>query len=314
MKIIRGKTFLTIKRLTLVILVGLVFSSCGGGISEDSPDRYDRGIIHVSADESFKNVIDSHVKVYESSYPEAKIIVNYKPEAECLKDYAVDSIRLIIATRSFSENEKAFIEDSMNVIPSSAVIAYDAVAVIVNKESPDSLFTMEELKQVLQGGFKKSLIPVFDGLNATSTIRFVIDSILNGAALTSEAEAARNSEEVIDYVSRTPNAVGFLGVNWIGNKEDTTQMSFLTKVTLASLESTDKPGAFVKPVQANIYTRRYPMVRDLVYTLKEKHTGLAHGFANFLRGERGQLIFKRAYLVPAQLQFINIRNASFREE
>ena len=103
-------------------------------------------------------------------------------------------------------------------------------------------------------------------------------------------------------------------MNWIGNKEDTTQMSFLTKVTLASLESTDKPGAFVKPVQANIYTRRYPMVRDLVYTLKEKHTGLAHGFANFLRGERGQLIFKRAYLVPAQLQFINIRNASFREE
>ena len=313
MKVTSRKYLFIIKYLSVAILVGLI-SSCGGGISEDSPDRYDRGTIYVSADESFKNVIDSHVKVYESSYPDAKIIVDYKPEAECLKDFAVDSVRLIIATRSFSENEKAFMEDSMNVIPSSAVIAYDAIAVIVNKESPDSLFTMEELKQILQGGFKKSLIPVFDGLNATSTIRFIIDSVLNGAALTSKAEAAKNSEEVIDYVSRTPDAVGFLGVNWIGNKEDTTQMSFLTKVTLASLESTDKPGAFVKPVQANIYTRRYPMVRDLVYTLKEKHTGLAHGFANFLRGERGQLIFKRAYLVPAQLQFINIRNASFREE
>ena len=313
MKVTSRKYLFIIKYLSVAILVGLI-SSCGGGISEDSPDRYDRGTIYVSADESFKNVIDSHVKVYESSYPDAKIFVDYKPEAECLKDFAVDSVRLIIATRSFSENEKAFMEDSMNVIPSSAVIAYDAIAVIVNKESPDSLFTMEELKQILQGGFKKSLIPVFDGLNATSTIRFIIDSILNGAALTSKAEAAKNSEEVIDYVSRTPDAVGFLGVNWIGNKEDTTQMSFLTKVTLASLESTDKPGAFVKPVQANIYTRRYPMVRDLVYTLKEKHTGLAHGFANFLRGERGQLIFKRAYLVPAQLQFINIRNASFREE
>lgn len=313
MKVTSRKSLFIIKYLSIAVLVGLI-SSCGGGISEDSPDRYDRGTIYVSADESFKNVIDSHVKVYESSYPEAKIFVDYKPEAECLKDFAVDSVRLIIATRSFSENEKAFMEDSMNVIPSSAVIAYDAIAVIVNKESPDSLFTMEELKQILQGGFKRNLIPVFDGLNATSTIRFIIDSILNGAALTSKAEAAKNSEEVIDYVSRTPDAVGFLGVNWIGNKEDTTQMSFLTKVTLASLESTDKPGAFVKPVQANIYTRRYPMVRDLVYTLKEKHTGLAHGFANFLRGERGQLIFKRAYLVPAQLQFINIRNASFREE
>ena len=314
MKMIRYRAPLQIGNIGLLVFIVFSLISCGGSTSDESTDRFDRGTIYVSADESFKNVIDSHVKVYESSYPEAKIIVNYKPEAECLKDFAVDSIRLIIATRSFSENEKAFMEDSMNVIPSSAVIAYDAIAVIVNKESPDSMFTMEELKLVLQGGFRKSLIPVFDGLNATSTIRFVIDSILNGAALTSEAEAARNSEEVIDYVSRTPNAVGFLGVNWIGNKEDTTQMSFLTKVTLASLESTDKPDAFVKPVQANIYARRYPMVRDLVYTLKEKHTGLAHGFANFLRGERGQLIFKRAYLVPAQLQFINIRNASFREE
>ena len=227
MKVTSRKSLFIIKYLSIAVLVGLI-SSCGGGISEDSPDRYDRGTIYVSADESFKNVIDSHVKVYESSYPEAKIIVDYKPEAECLKDFAVDSVRLIIATRSFSENEKAFMEDSMNVIPSSAVIAYDAIAVIVNKESPDSLFTMEELKQILQGGFKKNLIPVFDGLNATSTIRFIIDSVLNGAALTSKAEAAKNSEEVIDYVSRTPDAVGFLGVNWIGNKEDTTQMSFLT--------------------------------------------------------------------------------------
>jgi phosphate transport system substrate-binding protein len=295
-------------------MILIVLNSCRDGISKDTPDRYDQGTIHISADESFKNVIDSQVEVYESSYPETKIVVHYKPEAECLRDFAVDSIKMIIATRGFSEDEKIFLKDSMKVTPSMNVIAYDAIAVIVNKESPDSLFTMEELKQVLQGGFNKNLIPVFDGLNATSTIRFIIDSILKGAALTSEAEAARNSEEVIDYIARTPNAVGFIGVNWIGNKEDTTQMSFLTKVTLASLESTDKPGAFVKPVQANIYTRRYPMVRDLVYTLKEKHTGLAHGFANFLRGERGQLIFKRAYLVPAQLQFINIRNASFREE
>ena len=313
MKIFGNKFYQVICMTVYFLMIALGLMSCGEGNDENSPSQYDKGVIYISADESFKNVIDAHVKVYESSYPGTKINVQYKPEAECFKDFGVDSITMIIATRGFSEEEKAFMTDSMKVIPTKSVIAYDAIAVVVNKNAPDSLFTMEELKLLLQGGFKKDLIPVFDGLNATSTIRFIIDSVLNGAALTSKAEAASNSEEVIDYIARTPNAVGFLGVNWIGNKEDTTQMSFLTKVTLASLESTDKPGAYVKPVQANIYMRRYPMVRDLVYTLKEKHNGLAHGFANFLRGERGQLIFKRAYLVPAQLEFINIRNASFRE-
>jgi phosphate transport system substrate-binding protein len=46
------------------------------------------------------------------------------------------------------------------------------------------------------------------------------------------------------------------------------------------------------------------MVRDLVYMLREKHKGLGHGFAEFMSGEIGQLIFKRAYLMPTQRKFL----------
>jgi phosphate transport system substrate-binding protein len=81
---------------------------------------------------------------------------------------------------------------------------------------------------------------------------------------------------------------------------------------VAQIESTRETGIYVSPAQYNIYYRRYPMVRDLVYVLKEKHNGLGHGFAYFLTGQRGQLIFKRAYLMPAQIQF-NIRNANLRD-
>jgi phosphate transport system substrate-binding protein len=81
---------------------------------------------------------------------------------------------------------------------------------------------------------------------------------------------------------------------------------------MAWLESTDKPGSYVLPWQANIYYGRYPMLRDLVYILKEKNTGLGKGFANFLSGEQGQLVFKRAYLWPAQMNF-NIRLTKLNE-
>jgi phosphate transport system substrate-binding protein len=81
---------------------------------------------------------------------------------------------------------------------------------------------------------------------------------------------------------------------------------------MAWLESTDKPGSYVLPWQANIYYARYPMIRDLVYILKEKSTGLGKGFANFLSGEQGQLIFRRAYLWPTQMNF-NIRVTKLNE-
>ena len=135
------------KRLISAGCIVLLFNSCNSASNEEtgSAESLRKGTIHISADESFKPVIDSQVQVFESSYPEAKIIVHYKPEADCLKDFAVDSIRMVIATRGFSENEKAFISDSMGVNPSKLVIAYDAIAVIVNPKSADTLFTMVSL-------------------------------------------------------------------------------------------------------------------------------------------------------------------------
>ena len=287
---------------------------CGGGTEEKAPDGYTFGTIHISADESFKPVIDSQVQVYEGSNPETRLVVHYKPEVECIKDLLVDSIRMVVITRKLSQNERQLIVDSFALVPEQMVLAYDAVAMVVNPTSSDSLFTMVEIRDILKGNFNKTLIPVFDGLNATSTIRFIIDSVLRGDSLTGKAVAAKSSEQVIEYVSRTPNAVGFIGVNWIGNKEDPQQQSFLTKVKLARIESTDIPGKYIWPVQANIYAARYPMIRNLVYILKEdRRQGLGHGFANFMSGERGQLIFKRAYLVPAQMQF-GIRSAAVNEE
>ena len=65
---------------------------------DELPDTPERGTIHISADESFKPVIDEHVQVYEAIWPETHIIVHYKPEADALKDLQVDSIRMVIAT------------------------------------------------------------------------------------------------------------------------------------------------------------------------------------------------------------------------
>ena len=302
------------KRVIVLFCVLFGLGSCQSFKEKDGKlrDTPDRGKINISADESFKPIVDELVQVYEANHPGTQIIVNYKPEAECLKDMAVDSIRLIIATRGFSESEKNFIVDSFKLSPEKMVVARDAVAVIVNPRSEDSLFTMEELIEILTGKFKKDLIPVFDGVQATSTVRFIVDSILENESLTPKAVAARTSEAVIDYVAKNPKAVGFIGVSWIGNPEDVQQVSFLEKVKLAQLESTDMKEEYVLPVQINIYLRRYPMVRDLVYILKENYRGLGKGFADFMSGEIGQLIFKRAYLMPAQKDLI-VRPIRVRE-
>lgn len=279
----------------MVLLAAL--ASCGND-APPTTDRADSGVLHISADESFKPVLDAQVQVFEAQNPKAKIIVHYKPEAECLADFAVDSIRAVIATRSFSDNERRFMNDSLKLGPQAFDLAYDAIAVIIHPQAKDSFFTLNDLRSIVGGG-NKSLIPVFDGNRATSTVRFMRDSVLRGQSLGTNVVAAQTSQGVIDYVARTPAAVGFLGISWIGNGDDSAQVSQLGRVRLARIESTDSVGGFVLPVQYLIYSRTYPLVRSLVYVLKEKHIGLANGFIAFMRSDAGQLLFRRMYLQPA---------------
>ena len=292
----------------------LILTACNGSEKIDpSLDTRLKGKINISADESFKPVIEAQVQVYEASYSDAKLNVSYKSEADCLKDLTVDSVRLVIVPKWITEDERSFVADSMKVAAEQMLLAYDAIAVIVHPDQEITRFTISDLKQILQGKFRKNLIPVFDGLKATSTVRFIVDSVLRGDTLASKTLAARSSEEVIDYVSKNPDAIGFIGVNWIGNKDDEQQQSFLTKVRLAELECKRLPGQYCEPIQVNIYNGLYPLKRELVSILKENHRGLGHGFTDFMTGERGQLIFRRAYLVPGHLPFI-VRPTKLRDK
>ncbi len=298
----------------LAVMFAVSLFSCKSYREKESEktDTPTRGEITISADESFKPIVDELVKVYEGNNMSTKIHVQYKPEADCLKDLWNDSIRMIISTIYLSEPERQGVVDSLNVKVTQLAVARDAIAVVVHPSSPDDRFTRQEVQDILTGRDTRK-VPVFDGVKATSTVRYIFDSVLRGNKLTSQAVAARTSDSVINYVATHPNAVGFIGVTWVGSKDDDQQLSFLKKIKIARLESNDSANNFILPVQANLYGKIYPMTRNLTYILKEGKRGLGTGFAEFMAGEIGQLIFKRAYLMPGRKNFI-IRQAQLNEE
>jgi phosphate transport system substrate-binding protein len=291
-----------VRVLVAIVAVSLLLNACSSGPVQPR-ETSTSGTIHISVDESFKPVIDSQIKVFESQHPEAHIIVQYKPEADCLRDLNVDSIRMVIVTRGLSESEENTLSNKLQFKPAYGPIAYDAIAVIVNNQVKDTTFSMQDIRSMVKGtsGYKYKVL--LDGKSATSTVRFVIDSLLQGQQLSSNVVAAPNTEGVIDYISKNQDAIGLLGVSWIGNKDDTTQLSFLKKVRIAQIECRGCNGTFVDPVQYNIANNRYPMIRPLYYILKENYDGLGNGFANFLIYEKGQKIFYRAYLLPGRMYF-----------
>jgi phosphate transport system substrate-binding protein len=304
--------FLKGKHLAVCFTISFIMlSGCEGQKERTDLDTPETGTIHISVDETFKPVIDSQIQVFEALYPKAKIIAHYKPEADCIKDLINDSTRMIIVTRGLTPEEEKFFKDSLSYSPTWDKVANDAIALIVNNQSTDTVLTLKKIRGILDGSTGDTEMAVFDGLNATSTVRYAVDSILRGHTFNAKKVfATKSSQEVINYVADNKNAIGFVGVSWIGNKEDTAQLSFLKKVKIAAVECMrcdDK--IFVKPYQANIMLKRYPLVRGLYYILKENYNGLGAGFANFMEYEKGQLIFRRAYLGPSKMNF-SVRSAT----
>ena len=305
-----------LKRSYVLLMIVFLFTRCNNSKQKTNTDDTPlKGSIHITVDESFKPVIEEQIRMYETSFPGTHIIADYKPEADCFKDFFRDTFnRMVIVTRGLSDKEDQYMLDSLNYRPGWDKIANDAVAIIVNTKSNDTLINIDRLQKQLTGKINRTQHIVFDGLNATSTVRFISDSILHGEKFdTTVVQAAKSSREVIDYVAENENAIGLVGISWIGNPEDTAQVNLLRKVKITYVQcSLCKDSPYVKPIQASILTRRYPLVRGLYYIIKENYFGLGSAFVNFMKYERGQLIFRRAYLGP--VMDFEIRNVQVKQK
>jgi phosphate transport system substrate-binding protein len=288
-------------RNILLTAAALVFIASCGDEAKGPTDTLTSGNISISVDETFKPIIEEELKVFDSSFPEANIKTTYKPEAECIKDFLNDTTRLILVTRDLSTEEKNFLAEK-KIVPTSLAVAKDAVAIILNNGASDSLFSIGQIKSILTGKFERKYTVVFDN-QGSSTLRYIQDSLLKGAELGANVFGAKGNDSVIDYVSKNPEAIGFVGVSYVSDYSDPEGLAFISKVRVASIFN-DKLGKTYKPYQAYIAPNWYPLTRKLFYINKETYPGLGTGFANFLAKDRGQLIFKQARLFPLRSDVI----------
>ncbi|MBK8611727.1 MAG: substrate-binding domain-containing protein [Chitinophagaceae bacterium] len=134
-----------------ILIIALLISGCRSNKAAPS-DTVNSGTIYISVDESFKPVIEEQIRVFERSFPDAHIIAEYKTEADCFKDLYTDSLkRMIIVTRGLRNEEDDYFREKYNYPPAWDNMANDAITLIVNSKSTDTLFTLERLRDQLSG-------------------------------------------------------------------------------------------------------------------------------------------------------------------
>ena len=315
-----------IKRIYTCIFVGVAASmlllSCGKKKSKDGrTDTYSSGSVSFVADESFSPIIEEERDVFEATYPKAKVTPIYSNEVDGMNMLLRGETHLLIAARDFTEKEKQNLKER-NFAPKSMPIAYDGLALIVNKANQDTCISIRDVKRILIGSAKKwsdiypsstrgNITLVFDN-NKSSSVRFVEDSLLNGKPITAAAvSAVKKTAEVVDFVEKNPGAIGIIGSNWLNDRRDSTNLTFNKNIRVMSVSklANATPENSWKPFQYYLYNGNYPLVRTIYALINDPINGLPWGFAQFIASPKGQLIILKSGLLPVQGN-ITIRNVN----
>lgn len=300
------------KNIICLVVVAIILLSCSG--QDRKLDTPISGSIRIAADESLRPIVEAELQTFEGIYAKADIECSYVSESDAIDLLMKDSARVAVVTRRFTPAEKEYFKQ-VKIRPVEFDVAISGIAVILNNANEDTVFTLDELKQLLNGQIstwaqlggksRDGIEIVFDHPNS-GLIRHLRDSVANFDKLPSNVFAAENNAAVVDYVSKTPNALGFIGLEWISDKDDSVSQDFTKRIRVAAIAEA-KDSASFQPYQAYIALKQYPLRRRITVLSREARAGLGTGFLNFFASERGQRIVLKAGLVPKTMPLRIVR-------
>jgi len=298
-------------KLTLWIFLSFfIVQSCKqkGGVVQQEANGSEAAAFAV--DESFAPIVDQEKYVFTQLNVNAKPTVVYKSENEVLRLLLNDSVRMAILSRDLTPDEKKLMVS--RTLPAEINrFAIDAVALIVNGASTDTLITVADLKKMLSGDTKTTKSIVFDNPNS-SLVRYLKTFAGVKDFNRKNIYSLKNNKEVIKYISKNHDAIGIVGFSWLDDPDDdyAEAVRAVKVVGIKDESSKTAPNQYFTPSQNTLALKQYPLIRGLYVINSTGKQGTGTAFAHFLMSEKGQRIILRSGLLPDSIpaREINIKH------
>jgi phosphate transport system substrate-binding protein len=284
----------TITFITIVLLISLTFN-CN---KKTEQETILKGNVSVFVDESLRPIIDEQVEIFESRY-DGKIQLISKSENEIIQGLVKDTTKIAVLTRQLT-NEEQKVFASRKIFPKQTHFATDAIVLIANINTKDTLISIQEITDFLKGSTSTKIKGlVFDNPNSSS-VRYLNNLAGIEESANKNIYSFKTNEEVIKYVSQNSGMIGVVGLNWIEQSN-----TDLEKIAVLSVKNV-KSNSYIYPSQNSLAEKTYPLARDLYIINCQGYSGLGMGFSSFVAGEVGQRIILKSGLLPFKMPGRNI--------
>lgn len=190
---------------------------------------------------------------------------------------------IAMASRPIKFSEKMKLKAAKQEVE-EVIIAYDALAVIVNPSNPVSQLTRQQLEAIFRGkitnwkqlGGPDMKIIVYSRETSSGTYEFFKESALKNKNYMSSSLSMPATGAVIQSVSQTKGAIGYVG------------LAYLNPYVKAIAVSYDQGKHYVYPSVESATRKEYPIVRPLYYYYDKQNEKNVMPFLNFTTSKEGQ--------------------------
>ncbi len=176
------------------------------------------------------------------------------------------------------------------------IIGYDALSVIVHPENKVSQLTREQIEAIYTGkitnwkavGGDDIAIVVYSRESSSGTFEFFKEHLLKNKNYTSKALMMPATGAIIQSVSQTKGAIGYVGLAYVEKDIKPIKISY------------DQGKNFVAPSMANAKNKTYPVVRPLYYYYTTNVEKKVKPFIDYILTAEGQKIIEQVGYIPVK--------------
>lgn len=208
---------------------------------------------------------------------------------------------IAMASRSIKFSEKMDLKKEHKDLR-EAVVAYDALAVVVNPHNPISHLTRWQLEAIFRGKITNwnqvkdfvtgkrgpdLRIIVYSRETSSGTYEFFKTSVLKEKNYMAGILSMPATGAIIQSVTQTPGAIGYVGMAYVNRHVKAVKVSYDNKY-------------FIYPNMETGRKRLYPIIRELYYYYTADKEKVVRPFINYLLSNAGQEIVMKTGYVPVR--------------
>jgi phosphate transport system substrate-binding protein len=174
------------------------------------------------------------------------------------------------------------------------VIAYDALAVIVNPSNKIMQLTREQLENIYTGkvtnwkevGGEDLNIMVYSRESSSGTFEFFKEHILDNKNFAPSVMLLAATGSIVQAVSQTRGAIGYVGLAYLESSVKAIKISY------------DQGLTYINPSTETVKNKTYPVSRPLYYYVLTSEENAVKPFLDFILSNDGQKIVAEIGYVP----------------